>query len=341
MSKTAFLFPGQGAQFVGMGQDLYESFAAAKVVFDQAEEITSLPIKRLCFEGPEEDLARTDHAQPCIFTHSAAVLASVARLLGPGRIDAIKPAAMAGLSLGEYTALFAAGMLSFRSALELVTRRGAAMQASAEAHPSSMVAVMGIDEAQANNLCQAVANGQTLTPANFNCPGQVVLSGETAACERAAERAEEFGARGATVLNVAGAFHSELMAPAAKQLQAALDAVQFTAPTTPPIPDAQAPAQPGYAQGFASTTTVVLANVDAAAYDDPAGVKDKLLAQLTGAVRWQQCCEKLLANGVEQFYEVGPGKVLTGLMRRIDRKTTVNRLGTKADIEQLKNEAGC
>ncbi len=340
MSKTAFLFPGQGAQFVGMGKDLYESFTAAKAVFDRAEEITSLPIRKLCFEGPEEDLARTDHAQPCMFTHSTAVLACMASLPGPSKVDSLKPAAMAGLSLGEYTALFAAGMLSFRSALELVTRRGAAMQSAAEAHPSSMVAVMGIDETQARDLCAAVADGQVLTPANFNCPGQVVLSGETDACQRAAERAEEFGARGATVLNVAGAFHSELMAPAAKRLQAALDAMQFDSPSAPPTPDAQAPAQPSVAQAFASPETVVLANVDAKPYDDPTGVKQRLLGQLIGAVRWQQCCEALLADGVEQFYEIGPGKVLTGLMRRVDRKANVTPVGTKEDIQQMKQEAG-
>ncbi|NBB95467.1 MAG: ACP S-malonyltransferase [Planctomycetes bacterium] len=314
MSKTAFIFPGQGAQYVGMGKDLYDALAAARVVFDQAEEITGLPIKQLCFDGPDADLARTDHAQPCIFTHSAAVLATMDDLLDGGAVAALKPAYMAGLSLGEYTALYAAGMISFADALTLVTKRGAAMQAAAEARPSSMVAVMGLDdEAAANNLCEAAAEGQILTPANFNCPGQIVLSGETEACQRAADKAADFGARGATVLNVAGAFHSELMAPAAEQIGQAIEGVSFN--------DAGA--------------ATVLANVDAAAYSGPADAKDKLLAQLTGAVRWQQCCEVMLADGVETFYEIGPGKILSGLMRRIDRKANVERLNGKDGVEKL------
>lgn len=336
MPKIAFIFPGQGAQQVGMGKDLYESFAAAKVVFDQAEALTSLPIRQLCFEGPDEDLARTDHAQPCIFTHSAAVLACMDSLLDPDAVAALRPAYLAGLSLGEYTALFAAGMISFEDALTLVTRRGAAMQAAAQANPSSMVAVMGLDEDQANALCEKASQGQTLTPANFNCPGQIVLSGHTEACQRAAELADQFGARGATVLNVAGAFHSELMAPAADELAAAIASVAFGEPTQPVEPDPQAPATVAMAQGFADPAQTVLANVDAAPYSGPASVKDKLLAQLTGAVRWQQCCQAMLDDGVEQFYEIGPGKVLGGLMRRIARKTPVTQVGTKEQIESLK-----
>lgn len=315
MSKTAFIFPGQGAQYVGMGKDIYEALAAARVVFDQAEGITGLPIKQLCFEGPDEDLARTDHAQPCIFTHSAAVLAAMEDLLGGGTAS-LAPQYLAGLSLGEYTALYAGGMIDFADALKLVTQRGAAMQAAAEARPSSMVAVMGLDdEAAANKLCEAAADGQILTPANFNCPGQIVLSGETDACQRAAEIATDFGARGATVLNVAGAFHSEIMAPAAQQLAGAIDRVEFS---------------------DADNGAVVLANVDAAPYAGPSDVKDKLLAQLTGAVRWQQCCEKMLADGVETFYEIGPGKVLAGLMRRIDRKANVEKINSKDAIEALR-----
>jgi [acyl-carrier-protein] S-malonyltransferase len=300
---VALLFPGQGAQSVGMGQDLYDTFPVAREVFDAAERITSLPIKQLCFQGPDEDLARTDHAQPCIFTHSAAVLAVLAE-----RGTDLGATHAAGLSLGEYSALYAAGMISFEDALTLVTRRGSAMQAAAQANPSGMVAVMGLDEDQAQALCDAAADGQVLTPANFNCPGQIVLSGHVEACQRAAEKAESFGAMGATVLNVAGAFHSELMAPAAADLRGAIEAVNF-----------------------ADGSMTVLANVDAEPYPGPDAVADKLLAQLTGTVRWRACCQALIDGGIDTFYEIGPGKVLRGLMRRIDRKANVILLGSTND----------
>ena len=307
---VAFLFPGQGAQTVGMGRDLYEAFPAAKRVFDLAEETLEMPVKRLCFDGPDEELSRTDVCQPAILTVSAAVLAVMEDLLGPA---APRPGFAAGLSLREYTALLAAGALELPDALRLVARRGSAMQEAAAAADSGMVSVLGLDEQQARSLCEAAAEGQVLTCANFNCPGQIVLSGEKAACERAVERAEEFGASRAVPLNVAGAFHCELMAPAAERLRSALQAVEFRPP---------------------SGATVV-ANVDAEPYADARGIAGKLLAQLTSPVRWQQSVERLIAQGADEFYEIGPGRVLAGLMRRIDRSHRVTCLNGRESLEAL------
>lgn len=334
--KTAFLFPGQGAQHVGMGQDLYEAFAAARTVFDRAEQISGLPLKKLCFEGPEEELARTDVAQPAIFTVSAAMLACLENLIGPEKVAALRPAFMAGLSLGEYTALFAAGMIGFDDALRLVTRRGAAMQKAATATPSTMLAVMGLDEAKINELCAAAANGQVLVPANFNAPGQIVISGDVEACQRAEAMAKDFGASGAVALKVAGAFHSPFMAPAAQELGEALESVEFSAPCVPTAATSPtALADVCDAQRFAGASLVVLANVDAQPYGCACSAKGKLLAQLTGSVRWAQSMEHLVAQGVEKFYEIGPGKVLAGLMKRIHRRADFTSLNSRQSLEAL------
>ncbi|HUS93228.1 MAG TPA: ACP S-malonyltransferase [Phycisphaerae bacterium] len=313
---TAFLFPGQGAQTVGMGCDLCEAFAEARGVFDQAERATGLPLRKLCFEGPEEELARTDVCQPAIFTVSAAVLAVLAEQLGPEGVEAFRPAYLAGLSLGEYTALYAADAIDLAPAVRLVARRGELMQAAAVATPSGMLSVMGLDEEQAWQLVEAAAEGETLTCANFNCPGQIVLSGTREACRRAERLAGDFGARMAAPLKVAGAFHSEAMAPAAEKLAEALRAVEFRTPRTP-----------------------VVANIDARPHATSQEVRDKLLIQLTGAVRWQQSMEFLLESGVRQFYEIGPGRVLAGLMRRIDRSAKVTSLDGLSAVERLLEEA--
>jgi [acyl-carrier-protein] S-malonyltransferase len=312
--KTAQLFPGQGAQHVGMGKDLYEAYPAARRLFQQGEAISGLPLRSLCFEGPKERLDRTDIAQPAMFTVSAAFLAVMRERLGAG-CPVLNPAAVAGLSLGEYTALYAAEAMDFETALDLVTRRGSAMQAAAEAGDSGMVAVIGLDEAQATALCQAVAEGQVITPANFNCPGQIVLSGAKAACRRAAEKAKQFGASNAVVLAVAGAFHSEFMRPAAEQLAKALEAAQIGAPKVP-----------------------VLANVDARPHE-PATIRRKLLDQMVSPVRWGQCVQNLLAEGLERFYEIGAGKVLAGLMRRIDRRANVTGVNSQEALEGLAKES--
>jgi len=333
---TAFLFTGQGAQQVGMGKDLHQAFGAARAVFDEAEAVTHLPLKKLCFKGPEEELNRTDIAQPAIFTVSAALLACLDSLLPPEKVEALRPVFMAGLSLGEYTALYAADCVDFQDALRLVTLRGAAMQRAAAAVPSGMVAVMGVDEARANGLCRAAAEGQTLVPANFNCPGQVVLSGSLEACKRAEAMAKDFGASGAVALKVAGAFHSSIMAPAAEELREALDGVTFRAPRgLPPEADDTVLANPQFAQKFASASTEVVSNVEAAPYGNMSRAKDLLLRQLTCPVRWQQSMEFLLGQGVERFYEFGPGRVLAGLMRRIDRKADLTTVNGREALESL------
>ena len=303
--KIAHLFPGQGAQAVGMGKDLCEAFPAAADLFNRAEAVTGLALKQLCFEGPEDQLNPTDIAQPAIFTVSAALLAVAGDKLQV-------PAFVAGLSLGEYTALYAAGAMDFETAVKLVAKRGELMQQAATATPSGMVSVIGLDEAKALELCDAAREDDVLTCANFNCPGQIVLSGSSAACKRAAEQAESFGASGAVKLKVAGAFHSEIMASAAEAFAAVLADVEFAEPTT-----------------------TVIANVDAKPYSGADQIAEKLLAQLTGSVRWQQSIEYLLAEGIDDAYEVGPGSVLAGLMRRIDRKRKIVSVNSREAVEAL------
>jgi [acyl-carrier-protein] S-malonyltransferase len=295
-----------------MGRDLYDASPAARAVFERAEDACKIPLRTLCFEGPADQLSRTDVAQPAIFTVSAAVLAAMDERLDPPRLEALRPDVMAGLSLGEYTALYAADALDLEEMVRLVARRGQLMQEAAAAVPGGMVSVLGLSEEKAEELCRAAAEGELLVCANFNCPGQVVLSGQIGACERAEAMAKAFGAAGAVRLKVAGAFHCELMRPAAEALAAAMAEVTFRRPTTP-----------------------IIANVDAAAYRSAEAIRERLLRQLTSPVRWQQSMENLLAGGVEKLYEVGPGRVLAGLMRRIDRKVTVTSVNTREAVEAL------
>lgn len=306
MGGFAVLFTGQGAQSVGMGRPFAEAFPAADEVFERANAALGYDLRRLCFDGPAEDLERTDIQQPAIFTTSAAIW----RALGDGEALGGRPSAMAGLSLGEYTALFAAGSLAFEDALRLVRRRGELMQAAAEASPSGMVTALGLDEAGAEAVCARASEAGLIGPANFNCPGQIVLSGTKAACERAVGLIEEAGGR-AVPLKVAGAFHSALMEPAAEGLSEMLGQTAFQTPRVP-----------------------VLANVNGEPHRDEQTIRRWLRDQLTHPVRWQASMERLLAEGVERFVEIGPGRVLTGLMKKISRRTPVVALNAPGDLAQ-------
>jgi len=300
-TSTIILCPGQGAQHVGMGKAWFEASDAARQTFEQADNAIGFNLSSLCFDGPEDKVNRTDVAQAAIYVTS---IACIRALEETGQVNTDDLAAAAGLSLGEYTALHLAGVFSFEDGLSLVKQRGQFMQEAAEASDSSMVALIGADEDQANQLCDAARGddpGSVLVPANFNCPGQIVISGSSSACERALAEAEKMELR-ATALTVAGAFHSPLMQPAADRMAEALDAVTFSAPRVP-----------------------VLSNVTGQPHeDDGASIKARLVEQITGAVRWEQDIRWLLENHAgARYVEPAPGKVLMGLMRRIDRGTKV------------------
>ncbi len=303
----AFLFPGQGAQLVGMGADIAKIYPAAAEVFEQANQIVGYDLKRLCFEGPAEKLNTTTISQPAIFTVSAAILKVLNSNAGTSQL---KADITAGLSLGEYTALYAAGVLSFEDGLRLVQKRGEAMQAAADATEGTMVSIMGLDENKVNQLCDEARQNEILNPVNFNCPGQIVISGSIAACERAEKLAEKYGALKAIRLAVAGAFHTEMMNSAADALAQALSNSQLNEPSQ----------------------IKVIANINAEYYKNAEEIKKGLVKQLTSAILWQKCMERLLADGVDSFYEIGPGRVLTGLMRRINRKANVINI---SDLESL------
>jgi [acyl-carrier-protein] S-malonyltransferase len=292
--RVAFLFPGQGAQTVGMGRTLYDSLPAARDLYDRANAILGYDLARLCFDGPAEDLDSTVHSQPALFVTSLAALESL-RHESPDVVLSCEAAA--GLSLGEYTALVFAGAIDFESGLRLVHERGAAMQVAADATPSGMVSILGLERSQVEELCDKARHGETLQVSNLLCPGNIVISGTNAACERAAEMAEGAGAMKAVPLAVAGAFHTPIMRPADEKLAAVLAKVQIRQPTIP-----------------------VISNVDAQSHDDPQEIRQLLIKQVIEPVRWEDSMRYLLAQKFDQFYEVGPGRVLRGLMKRIDRK---------------------
>ena len=282
----AYVFPGQGAQFTGMGKELYEQSPLAKSLFEQANDILDFDITKIMFEGSAEDLKQTEVTQPAVFLH-ATILAQV---LG----DTFQPDMVAGHSLGEFSALVANKTLSFEDGLKLVFQRAQAMQKACAIEPSTMAAVLGLEDSVVEQICQETPG--TVVAANYNCPGQLVISGSINAVEAACAKLTEAGARRALILPVGGAFHSPLMAPAQEELGRAIQATNFAQPICP-----------------------VYQNVTAAAVEDPAAIKSNLLAQLTAPVRWTQSVQQMIQDGATHFVEVGPGNVLQGLVKKINR----------------------
>jgi [acyl-carrier-protein] S-malonyltransferase len=294
MSKHAYVFPGQGSQFSGMGENLYESNSLAKNLFEQANDILGFRISDVLFGGTDEELKQTNVTQPAVFLHSVIAFKTLS--------DA-KPDMVAGHSLGEFSALVANNTLSFEDALKLVSIRANAMQKACEINPSTMAAVLALADSTVEEICAAIQNetGEIVVPANYNCPGQLVISGSIKGIEIACERMKAAGAKRALVLPVGGAFHSPLMNPAKEELAAAIEATNFNSPSCP-----------------------VYQNVVAAAVSDAASIKQNLIAQLTGAVRWTQSVQAMVADGATHFTEAGPGKVLQGLVQKIYKETVVD-----------------
>ena len=289
--KTAYIFPGQGAQFVGMGKDLYENNEEAKALFEKANEILGFRITDLMFNGTEEDLKQTKVTQPAIFLHSVIL----AKSLG----DEFKPDMVAGHSLGEFSALVAAGALSFEEGLKLVAKRAQAMQKACEARPSTMAAVLALPDEKVEEICAEIDD--IVAPANYNCPGQLVISGTNEGIEKACEKLLAAGAKRALKLKVGGAFHSPLMQPAQEELAEAIEAAEFKTPVCP-----------------------VYQNVDAKPHTDPKEIKENLIKQLTAPVKWTQDVEAMIADGAEVFVELGPGAVLQGLVKKINKEVSTS-----------------
>lgn len=295
MSKTAFLFPGQGAQHAGMGKHLAADFPAAKELYEKANDVLGFDLAQLCHEGPQEELDKTNISQPALFVSSFAALEKL-KSESPNIVDGCSLAA--GLSLGEYTALAFSGAISFEDGLRIVRKRGEAMQAASDQTESGMVSALLLDEDAVNDVAAKTnETGGRIWIANYLCPGNTVLSGDKSACEKAATLIEEAGGR-AIPLPVAGAFHTPIMEPAVAELSEVLAAVEISSPRIP-----------------------IVSNVDAAVHTDPDEIRSLLVEQVQNPVLWEKSVRFLLGEGVDQFYEVGPSKVLKGLMRRIDRKT--------------------
>lgn len=290
----AYVFPGQGAQFPGMGKDLYENSAMAKELFDQANDILGFNITDIMFEGTVDDLKQTKVTQPAIFLHSV-LLAKT--------LENFQPDMVAGHSLGEFSALVANGALTFEDGLKLVSQRAMAMQKACELEPSTMAAIVGLDDATVEEVCASIED--VVVPANYNCPGQLVISGSIAGIDKACELLTEKGARRALKLVVGGAFHSPLMEPAREELAAAIAATQFSKPICP-----------------------VYQNVNAQPVSDPAIIKENLIAQLTAPVRWTQTVQNMIKDGGKSFTEIGPGKVLQGLIAKVDRSVETNGINS-------------
>lgn len=289
----AFVFPGQGAQFVGMGKDLYDNNPLAKELFEKANDILGYRITDIMFAGTDEELKQTKVTQPAVFLHSVIK----AMTLG----DDFKPSMVAGHSLGEFSALVAAGALSFEDGLKLVYARAMAMQKACDKAPSTMAAIVGMPDEKIEEICAEVSkDGCVVVPANYNCPGQLVISGNIEAINEACEKLKAAGAKRALPLKVGGAFHSPLMQPAKDELQAAIEKTEFAEPKCP-----------------------VYQNVDGKPHTNPAEIKENLIAQLTSSVRWTACVQNMIADGADDFTECGPGKALQGMIGRIDKSVAV------------------
>lgn len=304
MLKIAFICPGQASQTVGMGKDFYEKFPRAFERFQQADEILKAPLSRICFEGPEETLKQTKYTQPALFVHSAVIAEQLAE-------KGVLPNMTAGHSLGEYSALFAAGALDFESALKVVKVRGEGMQSAGESNPGTMAAIIGLEEAQVREICKRASPIGIVQPANFNSPGQVAISGSIEGVRRAMDLAKESGAKMVKELVVSGAFHSPLMEPAKDALFNALDEVQIHPPRCP-----------------------VYANVTAEPVSNPEMIRQMLKDQLLSPVLWMHSMQYMIKDGADTFLEVGPGQVLTGLLKRLNRDVQAIPINS---IETLEN----
>ena len=305
MPTTAFLFPGQGSQYAGMGRELASEYPAARAIFEQADNALGFSLSRLCFEGPDDELKLTENTQPAILTCSIAVEAVL-------REKGISPHFVAGHSLGEYSALTAAGALDFADAVRLVRKRGQYMQAAVPQGVGAMAALIGLPPEKLDAVCEEAAQGEIVSPANLNSPAQVVIAGHAGAVERAVEAAKNAGARKAVLLPVSAPFHCALMTPALDQLSPDLDAIDFRDPAVP-----------------------LVNNCAAEVVQTPGAVREGLKRQVPNPVRWEETIRRLASLGVERFIEVGPGRVLTGLMRGIDRSLNASNVEDLKSLEKL------
>jgi [acyl-carrier-protein] S-malonyltransferase len=303
MKPIAFIFPGQGSQYVGMGKELYENFSVAKKIFEEADDTLHLSISGLCFNGPEEALKLTENTQPALLTTSIATLKVLQAEKG------LIPQFTAGHSLGEYSALVGSGALTFAEAVKIVRLRGKFMQEAVPVGEGAMAAVLGMEREQVEKICEEVSSGEVLTPANFNCPGQIVIAGHAKAVERAIERVKKDGKK-AVPLPVSAPFHSPLMKPAGERLEKALEEISVSNLRIP-----------------------VVTNVEAEVNTSKDRVKGLLVAQVSSPVRWEESMRKMIGKGIEQVLEIGPGKVLSGLMKRIDNRIETGNL---EDLQTLK-----
>lgn len=303
MVDAALIFPGQGAQYVGMGKDLYENFPQARAVFDKADTVLKFGLKKICFEGPQSELSTTVNSQPAILASSIAALRVFE---SAAAFSQIAPKFSLGLSLGEYTALVAAGSIGFEDALLLVRKRGELMEDASRKNPGKMACVIGMDIRQVEDLCK----GFGCEIANLNCPGQIVISGKANNIELFASLAKEKGAKRVLILDVSGPFHSSLMTPARDKLKDYIGKIQVLSPKIS-----------------------FISNVDAKVQNDPVKIKENLIAQVNSRTLWEESIRLVAASGVNTFYEIGPGQVLKGLVKKIDPKLTVNNIGTCQDFQ--------